>query len=89
MCLQDEVERGIEEEGSNLSGVTSRCSWEQYSVSRSNSDDSIQDGHQVALRGCTGGNLGSDRAPLTPFGRSCDVDAGHVTYQLVHLLITF
>ncbi|KAK2175561.1 hypothetical protein NP493_726g01043 [Ridgeia piscesae] len=65
--LQDEVERGIEEEGSNLSGVTSRCSWEQYSVSRSNSDDSIQDGHQVALRGCTGGNLGSDRAPLTPF----------------------
>ncbi|KAK2148100.1 hypothetical protein LSH36_516g01015 [Paralvinella palmiformis] len=29
--LQDQVDEGIEREGSNLSGVTSQCSWEEYS----------------------------------------------------------
>ena len=27
--LQDQVDQGIESEGSNLSGVNSRCSWEE------------------------------------------------------------
>ena len=28
-CVQERVEQGIESEGSNLSGVSSRCSWEE------------------------------------------------------------
>ena len=27
--LQDEVERGIDMDGSNLSGVSARCSWQE------------------------------------------------------------
>lgn len=27
--LQDEVENGIDNEGSNLSGVSAKCSWEE------------------------------------------------------------
>lgn len=29
VTAQDEVDRGIEEDGSNLSGVSARCSWSE------------------------------------------------------------
>ena len=65
------MERGIEEEGSNLSGVTSRCSWEQYSAS--NSDDSMN--HTNPTVRVSTVNDESDRASLTSFGRLCDAIA--------------
>lgn len=27
VCVQEEIEQGIESDGSNLSGVSARCSW--------------------------------------------------------------
>jgi suppressor of fused-like protein len=32
LAVQEEVERGIETEGSNLSGVSARCSWADVNV---------------------------------------------------------
>lgn len=35
MCFQNDVEIGIETDGSNLSGVSGQCMWQEYSSSRS------------------------------------------------------
>lgn len=44
----EKVERGIDEDGSNLSGVTSRCWWEEWQVPAPGGD--ADDDHNMAER---------------------------------------
>jgi Suppressor of Fused Gli/Ci N terminal binding domain len=46
LCLscQHQVELGIETEGSNLSGVSGHCIWQEWSASHCNADPSYYEG---------------------------------------------
>ena len=51
----DKVERGIDEDGSNLSGVTSRCWWEEWQVpvpgGDGEDDQNMGERHEISQTG--------------------------------------
>jgi len=49
-AAQEEVERGIETEGSNLSGVSARCSWADVNVQHLTPGAELRDGEGGLLR---------------------------------------
>lgn len=49
-AAQEEVERGIETEGSNLSGVSARCSWADVNVQHLTPGAELGDGEGGLLR---------------------------------------
>ncbi|KAL8598341.1 hypothetical protein ACOMHN_047662 [Nucella lapillus] len=62
--LQDRVEQGIEQEGSNLSGVSSRCSWDEPGENDSRSIYSDEDKENNRTRNRTDSH-DSDRRLIT------------------------
>jgi suppressor of fused-like protein len=50
LAVQEEVERGIETEGSNLSGVSARCSWADFNVQLLTPGASLRSGEGGLLR---------------------------------------
>jgi suppressor of fused-like protein len=50
LAAQEEVERGIETEGSNLSGVSARCSWADVSVQQLTPGAVFREGEGGLLR---------------------------------------
>jgi hypothetical protein len=50
LAAQEEVERGIETEGSNLSGVSARCSWADVNVQQLTPGASLGEGEGGLLR---------------------------------------
>ena len=63
------MDRGIEEEGSNLSGVTSRCAWEPVITADSNqSDADHEEDKENRLLEREGSRNELDRRQLSLFG---------------------
>ena len=75
LWLQDRIDEGIETEGSNLSGVSGRCSWEESSESsspshRGNVRDAFneEDKENRIMRGDRRGSNDLDRPRISEYG---------------------
>ena len=66
--FQDRVEQGIEQEGSNLSGVSSRCAWDEPGDNDYHSTYSDEDKENNRLSAERRGSQDSDRRQITDVG---------------------
>lgn len=62
------MEQGIEQEGSNLSGVSSRCSWDEPGDNDYHSTYSDEDKENNRLTAERRGSQDSDRRQITDVG---------------------
>lgn len=69
MIIQERVEQGIEQEGSNLSGVSSRCMWEEPGDNDNHSTYSDEDKENNRSEAERKGSKDSDRRELSEIGK--------------------
>lgn len=80
--LQERVDSGIEQEGSNLSGVSSRCSWEETGDSDNlHTGVHEEDKENKFIDGDRRGSNEVERPHISEYGSLCDKLTYHDTFK--------